>query len=144
MNLEDIQDTAKTLLDAHAGLTGVTILKDDGTYPQTPGRETALSTDGLVVVVWEVAEGSKRADVRSRQRNIFEAGLPISIDENRKVNNGTGLGIHSDKVVSEILKALAGKPAGDPFEPTQPAWANFGDVDGLRQRIMNFTVQSVI
>jgi hypothetical protein len=145
MNLEDIQSTAKSMLDAHAPLATVTILTDDGTWPQTPDREAALASDGVVVVIWQITGGNMEMDVRSSQRVAMTVEMPITIEENRAINlSDTGLGISPDLVVREIISCLAGKPIADPFKPAPSTWANFGNVDGVNQRMINFTHRSII
>ena len=47
MNLWEIQPAVVALLQVDARLNGVPIIADDGTYPKTPGRETALAGPGL-------------------------------------------------------------------------------------------------
>jgi hypothetical protein len=54
LKLWEIQPAVVALLQADARLNGVPIIADDGTYPKTPGRETALAGSGLVLIVWEI------------------------------------------------------------------------------------------
>ena len=86
MNIEDLQSTAKTLLEAHAPLSGITVLADDGTWPQTPTREDKLESDGLVIIIWQDTGGTFLADAMSRRRRIMEVDMPITIEENLMVN----------------------------------------------------------
>lgn len=145
MNLELIQSSAKTLLDAYAPLSGVPILADDGTYPQTPDRETALNTQGVCVVIWQIVGGSLTSTVGGRGRHLQTVELPISVEENRVVNQTSpGLQISAEKIVRLVLACLQGNPSDTPFQPANPPWANFGNVDGISQWIINLTIQSNI
>ena len=54
MNLEDLQPWIESLLKAHPSLASVPAILDDGTYPKTPGREEALRSKGLCLVVWQI------------------------------------------------------------------------------------------
>jgi hypothetical protein len=145
MNLENIQSTAKTLLEAEAGLTGVPVLADDGTYPQTPNREAALATEGIVIIIWQIMGADLTDQVRGRGRHSELVELPITIEENRAVNlSTTGLGFAPEKAVRITLSALCGNPSDDPFSPGNPPWANFGNVDGVSQWIVNLNIKSNI
>ena len=145
MNLEDIQSTAKTLLDAHAPLSSVPILTDDGTYPQTPDRENALSTEGLVIIIWQISVGEIEDVVSRPGRHSQQVEVVIVVEANRVVNqSATGANIAPELAVREILSALCGKPVNDPFKPANPPWANFGVIDGVNQWIINLTVKSII
>ena len=144
MNIELIQDQIATLLAAHVPLASVPVLLDDGTYPQTTDRETALNTQGLVIIIWEVTGGSPIDAVSRGTRNAFSADIAISVEENRVVNQGTGLGLHPDFVTREVISAIAGLPANDELKPAQESWANLGNVGGINLRIINFTNKTII
>ena len=145
MKLEEVQSTAKGLLDKHAPLTGISILADDGTYPQTPNREAALATEGIVIIVWQVTGADLNDKIRSSSRHSQIVELPISVEENRTVNqSNTGLKLSAEKAVRLTLSALCGKPDDNPFTPANPPWANFGNVDGVSQWIINLTIKSTI
>lgn len=145
MKLADIQSTAKSLLEAHPGLLGVPVLADDGSYPQTPDREAALKTEGVVIILWQINTGELK-DTTRPGRFAQTVEMPISVEENQAVNlGGDGLGIKAETIVQEILTALSGKPSiDDPFMPANPPFANFGKVDGVNQWIINITAQNRI
>jgi hypothetical protein len=145
MNIEDLQSTAKTLIEAHAPLDGITVIADDGTWPQTPAREAALESDGLVIIIWQDTGGTPLDVVSRRGRLMLSVDLPITIEENRKVNLGVG-GLNKDPglVVREVLSCLCGFPLSDPFEPGDDPYSNIGDVGGINMRLINLKNKSTI
>lgn len=145
INLEDIQGTAKTLLDASGDLTGVPILSDDGTYPQTPLREEALGTEGIVVVIWQITGADNEDSIAARGRHSEVVEIMIAVEENRTINqSATGLNFSAEKGVRLILEALCGFPVETPFFAANPPWANLGTVDGVSQFIINLNIKTTI
>jgi hypothetical protein len=138
MNVEDIQSTIATMIGAHAALDGITVLLDDGTWPLTPARETVLETDGVVIIIWEPTGGSKSDGAVTKQRGIYEVDIPISVEENRVANQSTGLNKAPDMIVREIIKAI-----GDPFITASEAWANLGDIAGIKTRLINIEHKTI-
>ncbi len=81
MNLWEIQPAVVALLQADTRLAGVPVIADDGTYPKTPGRETALAHEGLVLVVWEI-ESDGLVDAAKTGLAAHDVYTPVVIEEN--------------------------------------------------------------
>jgi len=80
LNLWEIQPAVAALLQADPGF-GVPVIADDGTYPKTPGRETALAGPGLVLIVWEI-ESDGLVDASTTGLAAHEVYTPVVIEEN--------------------------------------------------------------
>lgn len=139
MNIEDVQPWVETLLKAHPQVGSVPILLDDGTYPKTPGREEALRTGGLCLVVWQI-ESEGLIDETQKGACVEELAIAVVIEENVKVSRGgTGLNIPAEKVLRLVREALVGKErTGEPgtvLRCADPPFKNFGNQNGV-QRIV--------
>ena len=144
MNLEDIQSSAVTLIQAIPALSGVTVIENDGSWPLIPAREDALETDGLAIVVWEPTSGTPQDNAAKRRRNIYSVDFSITVESvPSQLYAATGLNIKPDRVVREILSALSGKPDDDGFGVDEEAWVNLGDIAGINTRVINLTHDSV-
>ena len=93
-------------------MTGVPVIADDGTYPKTPGRETALAGPGLVLIVWEI-ESDGLVDATEAGLAAHDVYTPVVIEENPTVCRAdAGVKIEAEKALQYVLEDLSGKPAG--------------------------------
>ena len=145
MNLWEIQPAVEALLTADTRLTGVPVIADDGTYPKTPGRETALAGPGLVLIVWEI-ESDGLVDASDTGLAAHDVYTPVVIEENPTVSrSGTGIGIEAEKALQFVLEDLAGKAAGSRrFIVMDPPFKNFGKVNGIRRMVVNLSLRSFV
>ena len=87
------------------------IIADDGTYPKTPGRETALAGPGLVLIVWEI-ESDGLVDATEAGLAAHDVYTPVVIEENPTVCRAdAGVKIEAEKALQYVLEDLSGKPA---------------------------------
>ncbi len=143
MNLWEIQAAVAALLRADARLSGVPIIADDGTYPKTSGRETALAHEGLVLVVWEI-ESDGLVDAAKTGLAAHDVYTPVVIEENPSACRGaSGIKIEAEKALQYVLEAVAG--AGT-FRPVvmDPPFKNFGRVNGVRRIVVNLSVRAFV
>lgn len=137
MNLWEIQPAVKAALQAHPTLVNVPVLLDDGTYERTPGRELALRTQGVVLIVWQIASFG----ISALAKDGVAAHLvyvPIVIEENVERNRHGGVGLPWEKLLQCGLEALSGKRQGKlDFEMHDPAWQNLGKIDGTNRVVLN-------
>jgi hypothetical protein len=141
MNLEDVQPWIASLLASSPGLAGVSVIEDDGTYPKTPGREEALSTQGLCLVVWQIESDGLLDDV-PKGAAIETLKLVVVVEENAAVCRGSGgVNIRAEKALRLARAATVGKRhSSDPgaaLRPGDPPFKNFGTTNGV-QRIAMF------
>jgi len=144
MNLEDIQPWVIDLLKAHPALAGVPVLADDGTYPQTPAREDALRTKGLVLIVWQI-ESEGLIDDSPGGAAVEEITIAIVIEENALVSRAPGgAGIRAEKVLRLVREATIGKRhASAPkvaLRAGDPPFKNFGTKDGVQRIVVMLRV----
>lgn len=144
MNIEDVQPWIADLLAAHEDLKLVPTLVDDGSYPKTPGREEALRTAGLCLVVWQV-ESDGLIDETHKGACIESLSLAVVIEENPKVCRvETGPNIRAEKALRLVREALVGKrPTDDPgaaIRPDNPPFKNFGNQNGVQRIVAMFLI----
>lgn len=144
MNLEELQPWVKALLAAHPALSIVAVLVDDGSYPKTPGRENALGTSGLCLIVWQI-ESDGLIDETQKGACIETLSLAIVIEENVKVCRGpTGLKMPAEKALRLVREALVGKrPDGEPgtvLRCADPPFKNFGNQNGVQRIVALFAL----
>lgn len=144
VNLWDVQGSLVALLQATTELAGVTVIADDGTFPKTPGYESALKTKGLVVVVYRI---DAERTVYASANGVTEMAIlvPVVVDENVKVNRTQGgTNISADRVIQRVLEGVCGKPAsGLPFGTfyaNTPPFKNFGVVNGIWRMVANIAI----
>lgn len=150
MNIELIQDWVKSLLDANAALTasGAVKLMDDGTYPKTPSRESALNEGGLVIVVWE-PDGGQLLNMGTTGTGVQEIYVPILIEENVTVNRtpSTGTEMPALEAARHVQAALSGKrpAANSPFVllPVD-SLKRLPPFNGVQQVLCMFSINSAI
>ena len=113
-------------LQGHATLGPVPVLLDDGTYDRTPGRELALKTQGVVMIVWQIASFG----IVAQSRDGVAAHLvyiPVVIEENVERNRNGGLNLPWERLLQHGLEALSGaKQNNVEFQLHDPAWQNLG------------------
>lgn len=137
MNLWSIQTAVKTALETHPSLAGVPVLLDDGAYDRTPGREAALKSAGVVMIVWQIASFG----IPALARDGVAAHLvyvPVVIEENVERNRNGGLNQPWERLLQFGLEALSGRRAeGTQFQLYDPAWQNLGKIDGVNRVVLN-------
>jgi hypothetical protein len=145
LNLWEVQPAVVALLQADTRLAGVPVIADDGTYPKTPGRETALAGPGLVLIVWEI-ESDGLVDASNTGLAAHDVYTPVVIEENPTINRGTsGVGIEAEKALQFVLEDIAGKAAGQRrFVVMDPPFKNFGKVNGVRRIVVNLNLRSFV
>lgn len=153
MNLSDVQGALVAALQAAPGLAALQaaggILADDGTYPKTPGRQAALSSAGVAVVVWGI-ESDGLVDSTGSGTVAHRVYVPVVIEELPAVSRAPGgLGQTGEEVLGAILSAIAGKPAATvnprfKFRLGQQPFDNLGTVNGLQRFVVNVTLLHVI
>lgn len=154
MNLWEIQPWVKGLIQANASLSaaGVTVLEDDGTYPKTPGKEDALATKGLVIIVWDIMSDGLN-DVAQTGFASHDIHVPVVIEENVKVNRAAGGSqIVATKALQLVLESVSGKRPTMPASrkspavilPMDPPFNNFGVINGLRKIVVNFGLNTTL
>ncbi len=112
MNLWEIQPAVVALLQADPRFSGVPVIADDGTYPKTPGRETALAGPGLVLIVWEI-ESDGLVDASETGLAAHDVYTPVVIEENPTTCRAeTGVKVEAEKALQWVLEDVAGKAAG--------------------------------
>ena len=145
MNLWDLQPAVKTALESHPELAGVPVLLDDGSYERTPGREQALKTAGVVLIIWQIASFGIPASAKDGVAAHL-VYVPIVIEENVERNRNGGLNRPWEQLLQYGLEALSGRKglsAGSAqagrfeFQLHDPAWQNLGKVDGVNRVILN-------
>jgi hypothetical protein len=147
MNLADIQPTVVALLQADPRFGGVPVIADDGNYPKTPGRETALAGAGLVLIVWEI-ESDGLVDASDTGPAAHSVYTPVVIEENPTVCRAAGgVQIEAEKALQYVLEAVSGKPAGSSrtrFTVMDPPFKNFGKVNGVRRIVVNLSSRALV
>ncbi len=136
MNLWDLQPAVKTALESHPELAGVPVLLDDGTYERTPGRETALKTEGVVLIVWQIASFGIPASAKDGVAAHL-VYVPIVIEENVVRNRNGGLNRSWEQLLQYGLESLSGRKGRFEFQLHDPAWQNLGKVDGVNRVVLN-------
>lgn len=146
MNLWEIQPAVVALLEADTRLAGVPVVADDGTYPKTPGRETALAGPGLVLIVWEI-ESDGLVDATEAGLAAHDVYTPVVIEENPTVcRTEGGVKIEVEKALQYVLEDLSGKPGGarQRFVVMDPPFKNFGKVNGIRRIVANVSLRTFV
>lgn len=146
MNLVQIQPLFYNTLKAYAPfapfLASEIVLKDDGTYPKTPGREAALQGKGLCITVWDILPDGV-ADAARAGATIVEIYVPVVIEENVKINrSASGTQIEGAQALQHCLEAMVGQPRSTPGQLKvrlyDPPFQNFGTINGVRRIVANF------
>ncbi len=145
MNLWEIQPAVVALLQADPRFSGVPVFADDGTYPKTPGRETALAGPGLVLIVWEI-ESDGLVDASETGLAAHEVYTPVVIEENPTACRAeSGVKIEAEKALQWVMEDVAGKAAGARrFIAMDPPFKNFGKVNGVRRIVVNLSLRSFV
>jgi hypothetical protein len=159
VNLWEIQPAVVALLQADTRLAGVPVIADDGTYPKTPGRETALAGPGLVLIVWEI-ESDGLVDAARGGLAAHDVYCPIVIEENPGAcRAATGVQIEAEKALQYVLEAISGEAAVatcqtvaacqpvaacQRFVVMDPPFKNFGRVNGVRRIVVNLNVRAYV
>ncbi len=145
MNLWEIQSAIVALLQADTRFAGVPVIADDGTYPKTAGRETALAGPGLVLIVWEI-ESDGLVDAGKTGLAAHDVYNPVVIEENPTACRGPGgVNIQAEKALQYVLEAVAGRTGGTArFVVMDPPFKNFGNVNGVRRIVVNLSVRAFI
>jgi len=137
MNLWEIQPAVKAALVAHPSMAGVPVLLDDGAYDRTPGREAALKSAGVVMIVWQIASFGIPASARDGVAAHL-VYVPVVIEENIERNRHGGLGLPWERLLQSSLEALSGhRASGTQFQLYDPAWQNLGKIDGVNRVVLN-------
>ena len=144
MRIDAVQGWIGGLLRAGPEFPGGSLLLDDGTYPKTPGREHALSTQGLCLILWQI-ESDGLVDETDKGACIERLSLPVVIEENVSVCRGpTGIQIPAEKALRLVREALVGKrPDGEPgvvLRCANPPFKNFGNQNGVQRIVALFTL----
>ena len=145
MNLWEIQPAVVALLQADPRFEGVPVIADDGTYPKTPGRETALAGPGLVLILWEI-ESDGLVDASRTGLAAHDVYTPVVIEENPAVCRAdSGVKIEAEKALQYALEDLSGKTAGARrFIVMDPPFKNFGKVNGIRRIVVNLSLRAFV
>jgi len=151
MNLEDIQTTARDIIEAIAEIAAntVPVLIDDGSYPKVEGREGALRTGGLCIIVTPV-HALGIVDAGRGGLTSMDVGFHVVIEENAKVNRApsTGTGVVCEQAVRLVMAGLVGKPTtsapGKGFSLDDPPFEQFGTTNGVRQMVVNIVLRSFV
>jgi hypothetical protein len=145
LNLWEIQPAVVALLLADSRFEGVPVIADDGTYPKTPGRETALAGPGLVLIVWEI-ESDGLVDASRTGLAAHDVYTPVVIEENPTVCRAeSGVKIEAEKALQYALEDLSGKTAGTRrFIVMDPPFKNFGKVNGIRRIVVNLSLRAFV
>ena len=144
MNVEEVLPWIESLIKAHPRVANVSVIIDDGTYPKTPGRENALGTMGLCLIVWQI-ESDGLIDETQKGACVETLSLAVVIEENVKVCRGpTGMNIPAEKALRLVREALVGKqPDGDPgtvIRCANPPFRNFGNQNGVQRIVAMFNL----
>lgn len=144
LKLEEVQPWIQSLVKARSSVANVPIILDDGTYPKTPGREHALGTGGLCLIVWQI-ESDGLIDETAKGACIETLFLAVVIEENVKVcRSETGLKIPAEKALRLVREALVGKrPADEPgtvLRCANPPFKNFGNKNGVQRIVALFSL----
>jgi hypothetical protein len=141
LNLWEIQPAVVALLQADTRLAGVPIIADDGTYPKTAGRETALAGAGLVLIVWEI-ESDGLVDAAKTGLAAHDVYTPVVIEENPTACRAeSGVKIPAEKALQYVLEAIAGAQG---FRVMDPPFKNLGKVNGVRRIIVNLSTRAFV
>jgi hypothetical protein len=121
------------------------VLADDGTYPKTPGRETALAGPGLVLIVWEI-ESDGLVDASPTGLAAHDVYTPVVIEENpTKCRAEGGINIQAEKALQYVLETIAGQQGGGQrFVVMDPPFKNFGKVNGVRRIVVNLSLRTFV
>lgn len=144
MKLEDIQTTVLAALNASAALSAATKVLEDGSYPQTPGREQALESPGLLLIVWQPdSEGLRSVD--NAGNVIHAASCHVVIEENQAVNRAVGgANIPIQQAVRLVMEAVTGagnKAARKQLIPLDPPFKLFGKQNGVNRAAVGFVTE---
>ena len=101
-----------TVFDPERPANGSGIAIDEEYLPKVPGREEALASLGLFIVVHtSYLEGE--ADVAPNGTASEESMIDVSVVENGKLNrSSSGTGIPIERAVDLIKEHVTGQPAG--------------------------------
>lgn len=145
MNLWEIQPAVMARLQADPRFAGVPVIADDGTYPKTPGRETALAGPGLVLIVWEI-ESDGLVDASKTGLAAHDVYTPVVIEENPTTCRAeSGVKIEAEKALQYVLEDLSGHGNGSGrFVVMDPPFKNFGKVNGVRRIVVNLNVRAFV
>ena len=149
MNLEDLQTQISARIAGDANLSDITVIIDDGTYPLNPGREAALSDNGLVIIIWPT-DCDSVLDSSPEGSFVYTAVAHLIVEENVSKNRAT-VGYKTALAVARLLGTrLAGSlgddgPGGGNFNPSScllpldPWFKNFGITDGINRVVVSFS-----
>lgn len=145
MNLEDIQPWVLSLIKAEPELANVPTIADDGSYPKTPGREAALKSRGLVLIIWAI-ESDGLVDDSPKGGGVEEISIVIVIEENITVSrSAAGIGIPVEKALRLVRRACLGKqPAlahGVFLRASITPFKHFGTQSGLARILAMFNLR---
>lgn len=157
MNLWDIQANAVTALKAQSefaallpseSLAAGAILADDGSYPKTPGREEALRSLGLCLIVLEL-ESAGLASTGNSAGAVEQIAVTVVVDYRASVAADAEHGLNHWQALHHTRQALQGKPTTNlvpqqRFLPDTPPWENYGKIGGDNRLTANFRLQHVM
>lgn len=141
MNLEDVQTTAKGLIESIPAVASaqIPVLIDDGVYPKIPAREAGLEAPGVVLIVFPPHCLGIEGDVARDGTAKYGVGIFVAIEVNT-VRNTTQMGV--ERIINLVVSALSGKPntnaPGLGFVPDSQPFVGFEVVDGIRQAVVAF------
>lgn len=147
MNIEDLQAVVAARISGVTGtgqvLFGAVVISEDGSYPQTPGREQALAAKGLLLLVWQVESEGLEEDLDDGSFR-HSVSIHVVVEENQAVNRAAGgTGITAAKAVRLIMERVSGSGEGKPgrtaIGPMDPPFKNFGKVNGVNRWVVSFT-----
>lgn len=146
MNLWEIQSTVAGLLAASANLTGITVISDDGTFPKTPERETALAT-GLAITIFKPGEP---VIISASYNGVTKMSVILRVlaEENVAINRAIASHKVAEKVAQYIMEAVVGQPKGgapvNTFRAHTPPFDLLGTQNGILRVLVNFEVPIIV
>ena len=144
LTLEQLQPYAEARIRESAVLMAAepVILLDDGSYPQTPDRNTGLEEKGLVITVWQIDSSNLFNVSRS---GVIDYGIymGINVEANVKVLAERGIAFGALGAAEYVMATINGRPRGggsiQSLLSDNPPFANFGVINGVHRVLCQFT-----
>lgn len=138
----DIKFAGLRVFDPDSPNDGTGIIVYRGSYPKVDGRETALDTLGLCIIVDVFTSEALQDSTQAAASHAVN--ISVMVEENVKRNTS---GFPCERVAQFVAEAVIGKPgklAGKGFRLASVPFEHMGQVNGLTQVMVNFTVRQTI
>lgn len=144
MQIEELQTAVGDLLRSGADFTGITVVEDDGTYPQIPARERALRDVGLCITVWPV--GCVGVIDRAPEGSfLYLAAVHCVVEENVSKNRATPGRPNCLKLARLVIDRLKGQLGDNSpdsgLQPMPEVFGQLGRLNGVSRVVVNFARQ---